>query len=300
MLRVQAHCAIFTLVAKLCVASTCAASAALVLGVDPSYKDDVSSLGLPVAIVFVVSYVLAATLLALIDLAVAAGVQGWCLDYKQNCVDHAFKSAETWMMAVELVDEPALLELHELLSSEREHEHRLEGSRRRARVAPAQARALSRFAALFAAAVPPPPQKSRAQLLAEEEAEEAAAAGERRTGERKKGVKAAAEGRAKGKQSQGTDAGKDTKKNAAVPAKAKSPTKGKTSRAPSSDDASDEDEDDGRERPAASPSARRRRPGAAAAEEGGSPKTAASRERGGEVEEGETSTSTRRGRRADS
>ena len=34
-----------------------------------------SSLGLPVAIVFVVSYVLAATLLALIDLAVAAGVQ---------------------------------------------------------------------------------------------------------------------------------------------------------------------------------------------------------------------------------
>lgn len=297
MLRVQAHCAIFTLVAKLCVASTCAAIAALVLGVDPSYKDDVASLGLPVAIVFVVSYVLAATLLALIDLAVAAGVQGWCLDYKQNCVDHAFKSAETWMMAIELVDEPALLELHELLSSEREHEHRLEGSRGRARVAPAQVRAPARFAALFAAAQPPPPQKSRAQLLAEEEA----AAGERRAGERKKGVKRAAEGRAKGKQGQGTDASKDTKKNAAVPAKAKSPTKGKTSRAPSSDDGGDDGgDDDGRERPAAGPSARRRRPGAAATEEGGSPKTAASRERGGEVEEGETSTSTRRGRRADS
>ena len=55
------------------------------------------------AIVFVVSYVLAATLLALVDLAVAAAVQGWCLDYKQNCVDHGFKSGQTWMMAVELV-----------------------------------------------------------------------------------------------------------------------------------------------------------------------------------------------------
>ena len=37
-LRVQARCAIFTLVVKLCVASTCAAIAALVLAFDPSYK----------------------------------------------------------------------------------------------------------------------------------------------------------------------------------------------------------------------------------------------------------------------
>ena len=38
LLRVQARCAIFTLVLKLCVASTCAAIAALVLAFDPSYK----------------------------------------------------------------------------------------------------------------------------------------------------------------------------------------------------------------------------------------------------------------------
>ena len=68
------------------------------------------------AIVFVVSYVLAATLLALIDLAVAAGVQGWCLDYKQNCVDQSLKDS-TWMMAVS--EAPALQDLHDFMCDER-------------------------------------------------------------------------------------------------------------------------------------------------------------------------------------
>ena len=290
-LRMQAHCAVFTFVAKMCVASTCACVAALVLGVDASFKDDVSSLCLPVAIVFIVSYVLAATLLSLIDLAVAAGVQGWCLDYKQNCVDQRFKSAETWMMAMELVDEAALLDLHEFLSSEREQEHQVEGKRGRTARAPAQGRAPSRFAALFAAAPQEPPKKSKAQLRAEEEAAE-----EPRARDRKKGLKPTAEGGAKGKQGKETDTGKDTKKKAVLPAKEKSPAKGKTGRAPTSDDEYDDDDDDGRERPAASPSARRRR--AAAAEDDGSPKKAASRERSGEMEDARATTSTRR--RADS
>jgi hypothetical protein len=281
-LRMQAHCAVFTLVAKTCVASTCACVAALVLGVDASFKDDVSSLCLPVAIVFTVSYVLAATLLSLIDLAVAAGVQGWCLDYKQNCVDQRFKSAETWMMAVELVDEAALLDLHELLSSEREQEHQLEGTRGRTARAPAQGRAPSRFAALFAAPPQEPPKKSKAQLRAEEDAAE-----EQRSRGRKKGVKPTAEEGAKGKQGKEAGTGKDTKKKAVSPAKEKSPAKGKTGRAPSSEgeDAYDEYDDGGRERLAAR---RQRRPGAAAAEDGGSPKKGASRERGGEAEEGAT------------
>ena len=36
--RMQHHCAMFTLIAKLCVAATCACVAALVLAVDPQFK----------------------------------------------------------------------------------------------------------------------------------------------------------------------------------------------------------------------------------------------------------------------
>ena len=69
-------------------------------------RSGVSALGLPVAIAFAVSYVLAATFLSVIDLAVAAGVQAWCLDYKQNCVDQHLASTQT-LMAVELAQDSA-------------------------------------------------------------------------------------------------------------------------------------------------------------------------------------------------
>ena len=69
-------------------------------------RSGVSALGLPVTIAFAVSYVLAATFLSVIDLAVAAGVQAWCLDYKQNCIDQHLASAQT-LMAVELAQDSA-------------------------------------------------------------------------------------------------------------------------------------------------------------------------------------------------
>ena len=54
------------------------------------------------AIAFAVSYVLAATFLSVIDLAVAAGVQAWCLDYKQNCIDQHLASAQIARLKVQL------------------------------------------------------------------------------------------------------------------------------------------------------------------------------------------------------
>ena len=115
-LRMQAHCAILTQLCRFAVACTCACVAAAVIAEDADYKDTVSSLGLPVAAVFVLSYVLASSLLSVVDLAVAAGVQSWCLDYKQNCVDQDFPGGDGWMMAARLGADEMLIDLDELLS----------------------------------------------------------------------------------------------------------------------------------------------------------------------------------------
>jgi len=117
-LRMQAHCAILTQLCRLAVACTCACVAAAVMAADPDYKDAVSSIGLPVAAIFVLSYVLASSLLGVVDLAVAAGVQSWCLDYKQNCVDQDFPGGDAWMMGVRLAadEAPLLVDLDLLLS----------------------------------------------------------------------------------------------------------------------------------------------------------------------------------------
>ena len=59
----------------------------------------VSSVYLPILGVFVLAYTVVSPFLSMLGLAVGAAVQGWCLDYKQNCVDQQLEGS-TWMMAV--------------------------------------------------------------------------------------------------------------------------------------------------------------------------------------------------------
>ena len=63
----------------------------------------VSSIYTPLAAVFLLTYLLVSTLLAVLELTMSSGVQNWCLDYKQNCVDQYLSDEtdiNTWMMAI--------------------------------------------------------------------------------------------------------------------------------------------------------------------------------------------------------
>ena len=99
----QAHVCAFLLICKLTIAFVAGAIGALVLAYHPDFAaaeaGSLSSIYLPVVAIMIMGYVLGASFVGVLEIAVAAAVQGWCVDYKQNCVDQGL--SETWMMAAE-------------------------------------------------------------------------------------------------------------------------------------------------------------------------------------------------------
>ena len=122
-LSLQSRCSLLLWNAKFAWAVNGAAVAGAFLVLHPDFArptpftadGGVSSIFVPLLSVFFLTYVVVGTLFATLELMVSAGVQGWCLDYKQNCVDQDLQGG-TWMMAV--CEAPMLQELNDFLLNE--------------------------------------------------------------------------------------------------------------------------------------------------------------------------------------
>jgi len=104
----QGRCGAVLFSAKLSVALLCAGVAALVLHFDPAFAPgnssdgrSISSLPLPVFFVFGLAYLIGAAIIAPIELAIAAAVHSWVLDYDQNVEAYGLTADDTFMMAAE-------------------------------------------------------------------------------------------------------------------------------------------------------------------------------------------------------
>ena len=105
----QGRCGAVLFSAKLSVALLCAGVAALVLHFDPAFAPgnssdgrSISSLPLPVFFVFGLAYLIGAAIIAPIELAIAAAVHSWVLDYDQNVEAYGLTADDTFMMAAEV------------------------------------------------------------------------------------------------------------------------------------------------------------------------------------------------------
>ena len=214
LLHMQSRCGLFLFCSNVAWAFSAAAIASCFLVGHTDYAkpspfaadSGVSSIYLPLVATFLLAYHLGSTLLSTVHLAVAAAVQGWCLDYKQNCADQKLSGA-TWMMASASTfpDEEysPLHELHELLVDELAHAalERKEKEKAAAQRASAIARRAAKDAdlaagsakrkgsgstrspALRAAARPPPLKAPRRPASARAVAVDLVAADERPYGE---------------------------------------------------------------------------------------------------------------------
>jgi len=139
-LQLQGRLGVLLFASKFAWSVSAAAVAAAFLVGHPSFASPahfdadggVSNVYVVLVAVYALTYLVVSTLFATVELAVSAGVQNWCLDYKQNCVDQDLKGS-TWMMAVS--EAVPLQDLHDLMCDERELAADEEDRRKRAKAA---------------------------------------------------------------------------------------------------------------------------------------------------------------------
>ena len=106
-LQLQGRLSVLLFISKFAFSVSGAAVASAFLVGDPNltkplpftHDGGVSSVFVPILAIFFLTWLVTSTLLSTVELTVSAGVQNWCLDFKQNCDDMDLRGS-TWMMAI--------------------------------------------------------------------------------------------------------------------------------------------------------------------------------------------------------